>query len=260
MANEKTFTLKILRGTKEQQFWDEFELPLTSGMNVISALMEVQKNPVNKRGDKVQPVTWEQGCLEEVCGSCSMLINGRPRQACTAIIHTIIEKSGSSVITLAPFTKFPLIRDLVVNRNRMFETLKDVQGWVEVDGTFIKGFGPSISQAKQETMYVLSTCMTCGCCTEACPQFGQTFPFVGPAVISQVRLFNNHPTGKYSESKRLASLMKEGGISDCGNAQNCVQVCPKKIPLTESIATVGRDVSLQAFRQIFSSPERENKN
>lgn len=254
---DKTFTLKIFRGKKEHQFWEEFELPLTSGMNVISALMEIQKNPVTKKGKKVEPVAWEQGCLEEVCGSCSMLINGRPRQACTAIIHTIIEKTGSSVITLAPFTKFPLVRDLVVNRTRMFRGLKDIHGWVDVDGSFIKGFGPQISQAKQETMYVLSTCMTCGCCTEACPQFTHSNSFVGPAAISQVRLFNSHPTGKYWEGKRLAALMQEGGISDCGNAQNCVQVCPKNIPLTESIAAMGRDVSLQALRQLFSSTDRE---
>jgi len=253
---DKTFTLKIFRGTKDKQFWDEFELPLTSGMNVISALMEIQKEPVNKKGARVEPVSWEQGCLEEVCGSCSMLINGRPRQACTAIIHTILEKTGSNVITLAPFTKFPLVRDLVVNRERMFRTLKEVKGWIDVDGSFIKGFGPQIPQAKQEKMYVLSTCMTCGCCTEACPQFGQTQKFVGPAAVSQVRLFNSHPTGAYEKSSRLATLMQEGGISDCGNAQNCVQVCPKEIPLTESIASIGRDVSLEAFRRIFSTPDR----
>ncbi|MDN3508119.1 MAG: 2Fe-2S iron-sulfur cluster-binding protein, partial [Simkaniaceae bacterium] len=110
------FTLKIYRGNPGEQYWEEFELELIPGINVISALMQIQRTPVNKKGKKVTPVTWEQGCLEEVCGSCSMLINGRPRQACTAIIAKIIEKSNSNTITLAPFTKFPLIRDLVVNR------------------------------------------------------------------------------------------------------------------------------------------------
>ncbi len=254
---DKTFTLKVFRGQKKSQYWEEFELPLTSSLNVISALMEIQKKPINKKGEKVEPIAWEQGCLEEVCGSCSMLINGRPRQACTAIIEPILKRTGSTTITLAPFTKFPLVRDLVVNRSRMFDTLKDVKGWVEADGTFIKGFGPSISQAKQESMYVLSTCMTCGCCTEGCPQFNDASSFIGPAAISQVRLFNAHPTGKMSKSKRLATLMEEGGISECGNAQNCVQVCPKDIPLTESIAALGRDVSLEAFKKIFSTPDRE---
>ncbi|MCB1066922.1 MAG: succinate dehydrogenase iron-sulfur subunit [Simkania sp.] len=253
----KTFILKIYRGTPDHQYWEEFELELKPYINVISALMEVQQNPVNRKGEKVTPVAWEQGCLEEVCGSCSMLINGKPRQACTAIVEPILEKTKTHTITLAPFTKFPLVRDLVVDRSSMFENLKRVKGWVSADGSFVKGFGPKISQDKQETMYVLSTCMTCGCCTEACPQVNVKSKFIGPAPISQVRLFNLNPTGKMEEGERNHTLMEEGGISDCGNAQNCVQVCPKEIPLTESIAVMGREVSKQAIKEIFNSPERD---
>lgn len=253
----KTFILKIYRGTPEEQYWEEFELELKPYINVISALMDIQQNPVNRKGEKVAPVAWEQGCLEEVCGSCSMLINGKPRQACTAIIEPILSKTQRDTITLAPFTKFPLVRDLVVDRSSMFENLKRVKGWVSADGSFLKGFGPKIGQDKQETMYVLSTCMTCGCCTEACPQVNVKSKFIGPAPISQVRLFNLNPTGKMEEGERNHSLMEEGGISDCGNAQNCVQVCPKEIPLTESIAVMGREVSKQAVKEIFNSPERD---
>ena len=112
----ETFILKIYRGETGKQYWEEFEVELKPYINVISALMEIQKNPVNRKGKRVTPVNWEQGCLEEVCGSCSMLINGRPRQACTAIVEPILKKTGSRTITLAPFTKFPLVRDLVVNR------------------------------------------------------------------------------------------------------------------------------------------------
>lgn len=106
-------------------------------------------------------------------------------------------------------------------------------------------------------MYALSTCMTCGCCLEACPQISKQSKFVGPAAVSQARLFNAHPTGKMQRHNRLRPLMEEGGISDCGNAQNCVEVCPKKIPLTDSIAVIGRDVTLQALRDVFSFHDRE---
>lgn len=251
------YILKIYRGTHNQQYWEEFEFELKSGDNVISCLMHIQKYPVNKQGKTVTPVVWEQGCLEEVCGSCSMLINGRPRQACTAIIEPMIKQTGSQIITLAPFTKFPLIRDLVVDRSKLFEDLKRVSAWVDSDGSFIQGFGPKISQEKQEQMYVMSTCMSCACCSEACPQVNNRSAFIGPAPISQARLFNTHPTGSMKAPNRLRALMQEGGISECGNAQNCVQVCPKEIPLTESIAAMGRDVSLQAAKDFFSSPERD---
>lgn len=254
---EKTYFLKIFRGTPGKQYWEEFELELHPMSNVISGLMEIEKNPVNRKGEKVEPVVWESGCLEEVCGSCSMLVNGRPRQSCTAVIHRIIKETGSPVITLAPFTKFPLVRDLLVDRTSMFDNLKKVHAWIDVDGVYDKGPGPKISPEKQEVMYTLSTCMTCGCCVEACPQAHVKGEFVGPQIFGQVRLFNAHPTGKMQRGERLRPLMEKGGISDCGNAQNCVRVCPKNIPLTDAIAAIGRDVTLQAFRDLFSFPDRE---
>lgn len=253
----ETFILRVYRGTPKHQYWEEFELPLRDGENVISALMEIQKNPVNIKGEKVEPIVWEQGCLEEVCGSCSMLVNGFPRQACSALIANYIREAGSRTITLAPFTKFPLVRDLIVDRSVMFEHLKEVHGWIDTEGSKETGFGPLISQNRQEVMYSLSTCMTCGCCLEACPQVNKHSKFIGPAAVSQVRLFNAHPTGKMKRATRLRPMMEEGGISECGNAQNCVQVCPKNIPLTDSIAAIGRDATLQAFRDLFSLPDRQ---
>lgn len=250
---ENTFTLKIYRGSPGKQYWEEFKLKRRPSLNVISALMEVQKDPINTKGERVTPVVWEQGCLEEVCGSCSMLINGVPRQACSCLIEKTIEETGSTTIILAPFTKFPLVRDLIVDRDSMFENLKKVHAWVETDGAYEKGPGPKISPRKQEIMYHLSECMTCGCCTESCPQVNEQSKFVGPQIFAQVRLFQAHQ----KNNKRLIPLMEEGGIADCGNAQNCVRVCPKKIPLTDSIAAIGRDVNILAFKNLFSFPERE---
>jgi succinate dehydrogenase / fumarate reductase iron-sulfur subunit len=250
------FTLKILRGVAGAQYWEEFALALTPGANVISSLMEIQKNPINKQGQKTTPVAWEQGCLEEVCGSCSMLINGKPRQSCTALIPSLIEESRSSTIVLAPFTKFPLVRDLVVDRTQMFESLKKVKGWITVDGTWDdKGKGEKIAPEVQEALYVLSTCMTCGCCSESCPQVNEKSPFMGPAAMSQLRLFDSHPVGALQKSERLHAALGDEGIAGCGNAQNCVRVCPKNIPLTESIALIGREATKQALREFFSLPD-----
>ena len=255
----ETYILKIYRGNPGNQYWEEFELPLRPSVNIISALMEIQRNPINRQGKKVAPVVWEQGCLEEVCGSCSMLINGKPRQACTALIEKIIKDTGTTTITLAPFSKFPLVRDLICDRSAMFENLKKVHAWIDVDGAYDRGSGPKINPAVQDVMYSLSKCMTCGCCVEACPQSNSHSKFVGPQIFAQVRFFNANPTGKMQQDERLRAVMGEGGINDCGNAQNCVRVCPKNIPLTDSIAAIGRDVTLQALRDLFSFPDREQK-
>ena len=248
------YILKIFRGVKDKQYWEEYELSLIPMANIISSLMEIQKNPVTREGKRVSPVAWESGCLEEVCGSCSMLINGYPRQACTALIAKLVT-AKSNVITVAPLTKFPLVKDLVVDRTAMFENLKKVKAWLEVDGTYDRGPGPKIDPKKQQMMYSLSTCMTCGCCSEGCPQVNAASKFMGPAPISQARLFNANPLGEKQKAMRLRPLMEEGGISDCGNNQNCIKVCPKKIPLTDSIAAISRDVTKQAFADLFSLPD-----
>lgn len=250
---QNKFILKVYRGSPGKRYWEEFELSYSSHTNVISALLEIQKKPLNARGQKVEPVVWESGCLEEVCGSCSMLINGKPRQACTALIQTLL--TNDSVVTLAPMSKFPLVRDLIVDRSSMFENLKKAHAWIDTDGPYDRGPGPKISQNTQTLMYALSKCMTCGCCVEACPQINENSPFVGPQIISQVRLFNLNPTGKMQADIRLASLMQEGGINNCGNAQNCVRVCPQEIPLTDSIAAMGRAVTFKAIRDVFGASD-----
>jgi succinate dehydrogenase / fumarate reductase iron-sulfur subunit len=85
--------------------------------------------------------------------------------------------------------------------------------------------------------------MTCGCCLEACPQVSGASAFIGPASISLVRLYNLHPSGAMHADERLDAVMGAGGIEDCGKAQNCVQACPKEIPLVDSISAVGREAT-----------------
>ena len=244
-ASGRKVRLKIRRqdaaDKPDSRRWEEFEVDYLPRMNVISALMQIQKNPVTVDGREVAPVVWESSCLEEVCGACTMVINGRVRQSCSALVDVIAPKGET--IVLEPMRKFPLVRDLVVDRSRMFESLKRVKAWVEIDGTHALGPGPRQSQEQQEAIYPLSRCMTCGCCLEACPQYGEQSEFVGAAALNQVRLFNSHPTGKLQKTQRLEAVMGPGGVADCGKAQNCVEVCPVKIPLVDSIQHVARDTS-----------------
>ena len=90
--------------------------------------------------------------------------------------------------------KFPNIRDLVVDRSQMFDHLKRVHAWIELDGTHDLGPGPRMDQEDVQERYAYSRCMTCGCCLEACPQYDDD-NYIGPQAIAQVRLFNMHPTG-----------------------------------------------------------------
>ena len=245
---EKTVRLRIRRQAdpEAKPYWEDFELPWKRGMNVISAMMEIAANPITRAGKPTTPITYDSNCLEEVCGSCAMLINGRARMACSALVDKLEQP-----IRLEPFSKFPVVRDLAVDRNVIFENLKAVKAWIPVDGTYDLGAGPRVSSREQEEAYPISRCISCCCCMEACPQFNDKTGFVGAATIAQVKLFNTHPTGRMQKHERLAALMGDGGIQECGYAQNCVEVCPKDIPLTRAIADVGGDVMKQALVEFF---------
>ena len=219
-------------------------------MNVISSLMEIRKNPKTVDGKEVEPPAWEAACLEEVCGSCTMNINGQIRQACTALVEVVGELKGEVYeITLEPMKKFPLIRDLVVDRSKMFNNLIKVQAWVPIDGSYDLGMAEPQDDHLRRFRYDLSKCMTCGCCMEACPQVSEKTTFVGPAAVAQALLFNLHPVGKTLEGERLDYLMSEDGITNCGNAQNCVKVCPKGVPLTTAIAEINRSTTVYKVKR-----------
>lgn len=246
----KYVTLLIKRQDRRDQaaYWDEFKVPHEPGMNVITCLQSIAELCRTADGREVSPVAWECNCLEEVCGACSMLINGRVRQACSALVDTILADDPGP-IRLEPMTKFPVIRDLVVDRSRMFNDLKRVKAWIPMDGYYDIISPPPVTPRDQEEGYQLSRCMSCGCCLESCPQLNDRSDFVGPAAITQALLFNMHPTGRTIAGERLDALMEPGGVSDCGNAQNCVKVCPKSIPLTDSIAKIGRAVTFHAIKR-----------
>jgi succinate dehydrogenase / fumarate reductase iron-sulfur subunit len=229
-------------------YWEEYEIPYTPRQNVISVLMEIAKDPKTREGKPTSPVVYDRACLEEVCGSCAMRINGVARMACTALIDSLEQP-----VKLEPLSKFPVVRDLSVDRQSMFESLKRVHAWVPIDGTYDLGPGPRMAEAERAHAYELSKCITCGNCLEVCPQVNDRSNFMGAAPISQVALFNRHPTGAMIAAERLEALMGDGGVDECGNAQNCVRVCPKSIPLTTSIAEMFRATTLHGMRKLFGT-------
>ena len=245
---EKTQVLRIKRqeSPNSEPYYEEFEIPFLGNHNIISMLMEIRRNPVTRQGKRVAPVVFDANCLEEVCGSCTMVINGRVRQGCSQLADSL-----NGPVTIEPMSKFPVIRDLWVDRSKMFDALKKAHAWVPIDGTYDLGPGPRMTAEEQEQAYPISRCISCCCCMEACPQFNEDTGFVGAATIAQVRLFNTHPTGKALQHERLAALMGDGGIQECGYAQNCVEVCPKDIPLTKSISQVGGQVMKQALGDLL---------
>jgi succinate dehydrogenase / fumarate reductase iron-sulfur subunit len=271
-----TFEVRILRqdAPGAGSYWQRFRVPYEKDMNVISVLQKIAAIAETADGTHVAPVAWDCNCLEEVCGACTMLVNGKTRQACSALVDRLLEDNPQE-IELRPMTKFPVIRDLMVDRRRLFRALTKTKSWIPVDGYYDMGPGPKQSQKAQELMYPLSECMSCGCCLEACPQYNKIeIPrqegesedawharkdaeydkhFVGAHATAQVVLFNMNPTGASNADERTDAMIAEGGIQICGNAQNCVAVCPKHIPLTTTISRIGWWTTVRMVKRFFGS-------
>ena len=262
MADKVRFIIERQDGPDEKPYNQEFDVDYRPGLNVVAALMEIQKNPVTVDGKRVPPVNWECNCLEKVCGACTMVINGRVQQACCALVDHLKQP-----IKLQPARTFPVIRDLLVDRSIMFENLKKIQGWVEIDGSWDVKDAPIQNPYTAQVNYSISHCMTCGCCLEACPNVDYSYlgieglreakspgaaDFMGASPIAQVVLFNSHPLGKFDAPKRLNAIMEKGGVTSCGNSQNCEEVCPKFIKLTQHLATANRAVNIQALKNMFN--------
>ena len=269
-----SFVVRILRqpAPGEPNHWERHQISYEPNLNVISVLQKIAMQATTSSGKSTTPIAWDCNCLEEVCGACTMLVNGKTRQACSALVDKLLEENPTD-IELRPMSKFPVVRDLVVDRRRMFRALERVHAWISVDDYYDRGAGPRESQQQQQSRYPLSECMSCGCCLEACPQYtkielaqhtgesdkdfqsrqAQAYDvgFVGPAAASQAILFNDHETGRMNAGERLDALMEPGGLQVCGNAQNCVAVCPKDIPLTTSIARAGRQTTLHMIKWWF---------
>lgn len=268
------FFVRVLRqdGPDLPSYWQTFSLERVPGLNVTSVLQHIAAHALTASGESVAPVAYDANCLEEVCGACTMLINGRVRQACTALVDRLLTDHPEQ-IELRPMSKFSVIRDLMVDRRRLFRALEKLQSWIPVDGYHDVGPGPRQSQELQQHAYLLSKCMSCGCCLEACPQYAKVElerqasesdeefsarqdvafdgAFVGAHANNQVVLTNSHPTGRMTAGKRLDALMAPGGIQNCGKAANCETVCPQEIPLMTSWARAGRATALYAIKRFF---------
>ncbi len=135
-------------GPGQEPYWELHKIRYETEMNVISVLQRIAAQAKTKDGKKVTPVAWDCGCLEEVCGSCTMVINGKFRQSCSAIVDRLLVDNPDEIV-LEPMTKFPVVRDLIVNRQRLFNSLKRIKAWVPTRVKYKSG-SPSLSTSANE--------------------------------------------------------------------------------------------------------------
>ncbi len=240
--------LKIRRqdDPEDLPYWELFEMEIDSETTLSAALRLISRNPVTAEGNPTTPVAWDCSCDEGVCGSCTVIVNGRTRQACKVRLS---EYDGP--VSVEPLGKFPIVRDLKVDRSSMVDALKTHECWVSLDALEPAAIEPLADPEARERLSRFADCILCGSCSEACPQVNARTAFRGAFVLSHVIHLNGHPIGRFGRQTRLGTLGGRGGVGDCAGAENCEMVCPRGIPLVEASARLGWSSTWFSIRRFF---------
>ena len=208
-----------------------YELEQTEGMTLFIALSEIR--------DRIDPsLQFDFVCRAGICGSCAMVINGRPGLAC----RTLTKNVGPE-ITLAPLPAFKLIGDLSVDTGNWMRAMSErLETWVhmkqqEVDLSRIEEkMDPDLA----EKIYELDRCIECGCCVAACGTARMREDFVGAVGLNKIARFRLDPRDARSDQDYYDVIGDDDGVFGCMSLLACHDVCPKDLPLATQIAFLRR--------------------
>ncbi len=192
-------------------------------------------------GVETKKIGWECSCKQSMCGACAMLINGSPMLACKTFI-----KDLKNPITLEPLHKFPLVRDLIVDKSILHQYMMDMRLWISTEQKQ-SSVAKQTTDKLNETLYQSASCIQCGCCLEACPNYSGQDNFYGAMLMNTGFQIINLEQNRLEMKKDLKQVKKHfaGG---CSNSFACEEVCPLHIPLAYHISRLN---SL-AWRMHFS--------
>ncbi len=222
LSSSKSITLRISRYNPkhdDSSVFMEFTVPYQKWTTVLEAILDVKKYFDHS-------VAVRYSCRQATCGSCGMMINGKPRLAC----FTKISELNSNVITVEPMSNFPIIRDLAVKFERMFETHHKIKPYIIRDDTELESDAKEFLQSPKEVeQYIqFANCIKCGLCNSACPTMATDSSFVGPQALAQAYRYVADSRDKGKDS-RLKMIDEPHGIWRCHFAGSCSQVCPKGV-------------------------------
>lgn len=208
-----------------------FEVEEAYGMTLYVVLNEIREHQDNS-------LMFDFVCRAGICGSCSMLVNGRPTLAC----RTLTSKLDAS-ITLAPLPLFKLIKDLSIYSGEWMHYLNEhLETWIhdkekEVN---VDKLEERMEPALADEIYELDRCVECGCCVAACGTIQMKPSFVGAVGLNKVARYHLDPRDKRTDEEYYELIGDENGVFGCMTLLGCEDVCPKDLPLQSKIAYLRR--------------------
>lgn len=221
--------VKVLRQVSpgSKPYWETFEYdgPQTNSVGGVLDYLNYHDDIIDINGRKTTRIGWECSCLQGMCGSCAMVINGKPALAC----ETFVRDLRGREIVIRPLTKFPVIHDLVVDRSSIHENLKKANVCIEQ-------YHPS-GDSDRIQQYTAAKCLKCGLCLEVCPNYVNGKTFFGAAFANDCYLVMSR---NRSKADMIGGIYAEHFGNACSKSLSCMDVCPMKIPTLSSIARLNR--------------------
>ncbi|HXG62544.1 MAG TPA: succinate dehydrogenase/fumarate reductase iron-sulfur subunit [Planctomycetota bacterium] len=213
---------------------------ITPHMSFLEMLDVLNEDLIRKGED---PVAFDHDCREGICGTCGVVINGRPhgpwKATTTCQLHMRAFKDGDTIV-IEPFraAAFPVLKDLVVDRSA-FDRILQAGGYISVNtGSAPEANTIPVPKPVQERAMNAAACIGCGACVAACPNAAAML-FAG-AKITHLGVLPHGQPERWDRAVRMVEAMDAEGFGHCTNAGECSEVCPKEIPL-EVIAHMNRD-------------------
>jgi fumarate reductase iron-sulfur subunit len=239
----RTLTFDVLRYNPAKEGdvprMQAFELEEADGMTLFIALNEIRE----KQDPSLQ---FDFVCRAGICGSCAMMINGRPGLACRTLTRDLPEAT-----TLAPLPVFELIGDLSVNTGKWMRALSErLETWVhakqeEVDLDRIEA---PMDADLAEKIYELDRCIECGCCVAGCGTARMRPDFVGAVGLNKIARFRLDPRDTRTDADYYELIGDDTGVFGCMSLLGCHDVCPKKLPLATQLAFMRRKMAAQGWK------------
>jgi fumarate reductase iron-sulfur subunit len=209
-----------------------FELEEADAMTLFIALSDIREN-------QDPSLQFDFVCRAGICGSCGMIINGRPGLACRTLTKDLPDK-----ITLAPLPAFELIGDLSVNTGKWMRGMSEqLETWVHSQGleqASIDTLEATMEPELAEQLYELERCIECGCCIAACGTAQMREDFVGAVGLNQITRFRLDPRDERSDAQYYQLVGDDSGVFGCMTLLGCEDMCPKQLPLATQIAFLRR--------------------
>lgn len=232
----RTLTFKIfrfdptVRGDKPRM--QEYKLQETPGMTLFIAL-----NKIREEQDKT--LKFDFVCRAAICGSCAMLIDGRPGLACKTLL-----KTKGDTITLMPLPVFKLLGDLSVDTGTWFrDMVVKTESWIHTAKKFDPKQEEKMDNKVALDVYEADRCIECGCCIGGCATVNIREDFLSGGGINRVARFMLDPRDERSDADYYEIIGNEEGAFGCVGLMACEDNCPMELPLQKHLAYARRKMA-----------------